>query len=559
MYAASEEIYPMRQHLIYAAYVRESDPSLENSATIESQKQAVREYCEKHGYELSEDLIYADALSSTKLPYRKRPQVMKALEDAGSLFHVLIVNEYGRLARKQTEQAVLIEFFKEKGVEVLSCTEQFDDSPSGNYLRSAYAFQSEVEALKIAERTYRGKVHRAKLGQRMLGMNKSYGYSWKDETKSACFINDTIFYVDPDGTEWSEHKVVVFVFDRLDEGWSLRKVRNYLFEKGVPTQSGKPVWARQTIHQIAANPSYTGKAAAFRWKAVEGKQYKVMRDEGDTIPLPEGTIPAIVPVEQFERIQKLFAQNKQDAARNSKWPEVGLMRAGFTKCGVCGKSTQMKHYAPNGYQVHAYECWDVGTDGKRCGVNLRIDSVDAEAWMMAVEHIRNPQLVINHANKIMQERKDQDDGPVIRKRIDEVRKKIANLVSLAEDATDKDELEDIRGRIAGKQKEKRELEKMLIDIDNEEEKRMKVDKAIADFIAWCVKVRPFIDDPDYIPTYCEMRRAIVILGIVATIYPAGSKKRFTLDLMPPSILEAIIVSQLSSRSCPASSTSSCTA
>ncbi len=95
MDAASEEIYPMRKHLIYAAYVRESDPSLENSATIESQKQAIREYCQKEGYELSEDLIYADALSSTKLPYRKRPQLMRALDDAGTLFHILIVNEYG--------------------------------------------------------------------------------------------------------------------------------------------------------------------------------------------------------------------------------------------------------------------------------------------------------------------------------------------------------------------------------------------------------------------------------------------------------------------------------
>jgi hypothetical protein len=41
-----------------------------------------------------------------------------------------------------------------------------------------------------------------------------------------------------------------------------------------------------------------------------------------------------------------------------------------------------------------------------------------------------------------------------------------------------------------------------------------------------------------------MRRAMVILGITATIYPAGSKDRFTLDLAPPSIMEVIILSQL---------------
>lgn len=534
----------MRKHLIFAAYVRESDPSLENSAAIESQKQAIRDYCAKMGYELSEDLIYADALSSTKLPYRKRPNVMRALDDAGTLFHVLLVNEYGRLSRKQTEQAVLIELFKDKGVEVISCIEQFDDSPIGHFLRSAYAFQSEIEAIKIAERTYRGKVHRAKLGQRMLGMNKPYGYNWKDDTKSVCVINDTIFYVDPDGAEWSEYKVVVFLFDRLDEGWSLRKVRNYLLEKGIPTKYGKPVWGRQTIRQIASNPAYIGKAAAFRWKTVEGKTYKVIREEEDTIPLPDGTIPAIVPVEQFERIQRLFAQNKQAAYRNSKWLETGLLRCGLAKCGLCGGNLTMKHPNPNGYQIHCYECWDVGTDGKRCRISLRIDSIDNEAWMMAVEHIRNPKLVIDRVNHIMQERKDLNEEKTIRRSLDEVKRKIKNLVLLAEGATDEDEVENIRGRLVVLQKNKRELEKLMVDLENEEEQRAMIDKAIVDFLGWCAKVRPFLDDPDYVPTYSEMRRALVILGITAIIYPAGSKERFTLDLARPSIMEVLIASTL---------------
>jgi hypothetical protein len=45
------------------------------------------------------------------------------------------------------------------------------------------------------------------------------------------------------------------------------------------------------------------------------------------------------------------------------------------------------------------------------------------------------------------------------------------------------------------QKEKRDLERMLVDIENEEEKHCKVQKVIDDFLCWCEKVRPFIDDP----------------------------------------------------------------
>ena len=530
----------MRKHLIVAAYVRESDPSLENSATIESQKQAIREYCQKEGYELSEDLIYADALSSTKLPYRKRPQLMKALDDAGKLFHILIVNEYGRLARKQTEQAVLIELLKEKDVEVLSCTEQFDDTPTGHFMRAAYAFNSEVEALKIAERTYRGKVHRAKLGQRLLGMGiPGYGYMWADETKSKYAINDTVFHIDQDGTEWSEYKVVIFIFDRLDEGWSTRKIQRYLLEKGIKTRYGKQAWGRQTIRQIAKCPNYTGKAVAFRWQKVEGKKGMVLRDEAETIPLPDGTIPAIISIDQFERVQKQFAINKQEAIRNSKYPEIGLLKYGLAKCGLCGHNCTMGHATPHGGTIHSYECYELAMNGVRCRVSCRIDPVDMEAWIMAVEHIRCPQLVIDRMHELFQQRNQRNDAKTIHAQLTESKKKIQNLVLLAEDATDRDELENIRGRIAVLQKKKRDLERMLIDLENEEEEHRKIDKAVSDFLLWCEKVRPFIDDPDYTPTYAEKRRAVVILGIAATIFPAGSDIRYTLDLKPPSIMEVL--------------------
>src|SRR5260221_1444776 len=545
MYAACEEIYPMRKHIIYAAYVRESDQSLEFSATMDSQKQAIRDFCAKNGWELSEDLIYTEALSSTKLSYRQRPKVLEALDAAKrGVFHVLLVNEYGRLARKQVEQAVLIEMFKEYGVQVISCTEQFDETPIGNFMRAAFAFQSEIEAAKIAQRTARGKRDRARLSKRWLGIGHAgYGYKWADETRSAYAINDVIFYVDPDGVEWSEYKVVVFIFDRLDEGWSLRRVRNYLLDKGIPTRRGKPVWQRQTIHQIARNPNYTGKAVAFRWQKVEGKKGMVLRDEADHIPLPDGTIPAIVSVEQFERVQKQFAQNKQESTRNSKWPETGLLKYGLAKCAFCYGTCILHHAGPHGYHVHAYECCDIGKNGKRCNVSLRIDSVDEEAWMMAVEHIRTPQLVLARINEIMAERKQDDDSRTIKRSLEEVKKKIKYPLSLPIDANDKDEIENIKGRIATHQKQKRDLERLLVDIENEEEKQCKITKAIDEFLVWCDKVRPFIDDPDYVPTYAEKRRAVVILGITGTIYPAGSKHRFTLDLAPPSIMEALIVSQ----------------
>jgi len=175
----------------------------------------------------------------------------------------------------------------------------------------------------------------------------------------------------------------------------------------------------------------------------------------------------------------------------------------------------------------------------RCRVSCRIDPVDEEAWRLAVEHIRNPHLVITRIHELLAENKERDDSTTIRKRLSEAKRKIQNLVLLAEDATDKDEIENIRGRIAVHQKEKRDLERMLVDIENEEEKHCKVQKVIDDFLCWCEKVRPFIDDPDYTPTYQDKRRAVVILGIQAVIYPAASETRYLLTLKPPKIMEVL--------------------
>ncbi len=161
---------------------------------------------------------------------------------------------------------------------------------------------------------------------------------------------------------------------------------------------------------------------------------------------------------------------------------------------------------------------------------------------MAKEHIRFPQLVIDRVNSILAQRKEMDDRRTIAKSLDTLKKKISNLLTLAEDAVDREELADIKGRISGLQRQKRDLERMLVDLDNEAEKRQKVDKAIADFLLWCEGIRPFIDDPTYTPTYSEKRRALVILGITGKLYPSENKQRFVLDLAPPSIMEALVAS-----------------
>src|SRR6266566_5328831 len=61
-------------------YVRESDPTLANSTTIESQAKAIREYGQRQGYLYDPQHEFMEAISAYKVPYMEREQLLSALE-----------------------------------------------------------------------------------------------------------------------------------------------------------------------------------------------------------------------------------------------------------------------------------------------------------------------------------------------------------------------------------------------------------------------------------------------------------------------------------------------
>src|SRR2546429_7236025 len=88
-----------------AMYVRESDVSLADSTTIESQAKACREYGQKQGYVFHiQSHEFKEAVSGYTVSYTERPALLKMLEAAKRHeFDVLIVSEIRALGRKQVE------------------------------------------------------------------------------------------------------------------------------------------------------------------------------------------------------------------------------------------------------------------------------------------------------------------------------------------------------------------------------------------------------------------------------------------------------------------------
>jgi hypothetical protein len=80
-------------------------------------------------------------------------------------------------------------------------------------------------------------------------------------------------------------------------------------------------------------------------------------------------------------------------------------------------------------------------------------------------------------------------------------RKINNLIKLAEDVADDNELTNMKGRMVELQKQKRELTILLNEVAEEQDLHEELERELFRFEAWAARVRPVLDDPDFTPSY----------------------------------------------------------
>jgi hypothetical protein len=85
------------------------------------------------------------------------------------------------------------------------------------------------------------------------------------------------------------------------------------------------------------------------------------------------------------------------------------------------------------------------------------------------------------------------------------------------------------------ERQKREAEALIYDIEEDDEERAEVEAEIVKFEKWVKKVQPLLTDPTYTPSYEEMRLAVRILGVNAKVYPTKGEWpfRYQIDIYDP--------------------------
>ena len=235
-----------------AIYARVSSQHQKDQQTISSQTAAVKEYASANGFEVPESWVFEDdGVSGASLD---RP-CLEQLRDLVAQVQVPTVLCYSpdRLARKYAYQALLLEEFARLGTDVRFVHGPKADTPEEELLVQLQGMIAEYERAQIAERSRRGKAHRARLGSVNVLSNAPYGYRYvrKSDQQPARYE-----IVEP------EARVVRKTFQRyVEESLSIAALARWLSDEAIATSQGKPKWDRSTVWGMLRNPAYCGRAA----------------------------------------------------------------------------------------------------------------------------------------------------------------------------------------------------------------------------------------------------------------------------------------------------------
>ena len=317
---------------IAAAYIRVStDDQIEYSP--ESQKKALIAYAKAHDMIIPEEYIFADegiSGRSTRRPAFQRMIGTAKLKPAP--FEVVLVWKFSRFARNREDSIVYKSMLRKQcGIEVVSVSEPVGEDKTSILIEALLEAMDEYYSINLAEEVVRGMSEKARRG----GTLGKLAYGYRSENGAAVIDEDTA-------------EVVRRIFRDFDSGVPVKRIAAELNECGILTSKGLK-WEGRTVEYILRNPFYIG---TTHWtpERVRGKHAETI--SGTTI-LTEGTHPAIIDRQLFDRCQERVAENKRTHIYKEH-PDHGKMFAlkGLVRCSACGAT--LVSGGSNGVQCHMY-------------------------------------------------------------------------------------------------------------------------------------------------------------------------------------------------------------
>ena len=382
-----------------AIYARVSSDRQKEENTIASQTTALKDFARSQGYEVMADLVFEDDGYSGATLIRPALERLRDLAAERQLETVLIYSP-DRLSRKYAYQVLLVEELARHGVEIVFVKGPQSETPEDQLLLQFQGMIAEYERAQIAERTRRGKKHRAKAGEVSVLSCAPYGYRYIPRTTGAPARFDII----PD-----EARVVQMIFEKCTrDGLTTSAISRHLSTLGVPTRNGAAGWHPQVIWSILRNPAYKGMACFGRTQMAPRQRITRPGRLKGNAPPRRSSYKSVPPAEWIEIpvaplvSEAIFLMADEQLKNNFRFSsrrtvEPGLVQ-GIASCKKCGyaysiRSTMVKNKRHRYYRCCGSESWRQ-PGGRVCDSRaIRQELLDRVVWAEVVRLLEDPALI----------------------------------------------------------------------------------------------------------------------------------------------------------------------
>jgi site-specific DNA recombinase len=413
-----------------AIYARVSSDRQKENHTIDSQLSALVQYAETHAYLVPPEWRFQDEGYSGATLLRPGLEALRDLAAAGQIEAALVYSP-DRLSRKYAYQVLLAEELARCGVELVFLKAPAGATPEDQLLVQFQGMIAEYERAQIAERSRRGKRHRAQQGSVNVLSGAPYGYRYVKKSDTAAAYYEI---VEP------EAAVVRMVYDVYTQHrLSINAIARMLNERQIPTRTETTRWERSTVWGLLRNPAYRGRACYGKTelrprqritRPLRQRNGLASRDsanhERPRQDWIEIAVPALVSEETFALAQEQLEQNKRHSPRRTIEP---TLLQGMLVCERCGYGLYRTSTQTSARRLYYYRC--IGSDAYRhlkgavCdNPPVRQDQLDSVVWNEVMRLLEDPGVIQQELNRRLVAAKNVDP---LKQREDQLRRDDARL------------------------------------------------------------------------------------------------------------------------------------
>ncbi|WP_284178083.1 recombinase family protein [Rhabdaerophilum sp. SD176] len=426
----------------------------EHDASIPSQRDACRQYCEAQGWTIVSE--YVDAGHSATTDDRPEFQAMvSAAKSSEHPFDIILVHSFSRFFRDETLFEITRRDLDKKGVRIVSVSQPLGDDEAADLSRKVInLFDGYFSAQNSAN--VRRTMRQNAIAGFWNGATPPLGYKVVDAEKRGQKVKKRV------ALEPTEAELVRLIYRLYREGdgtsgpLGVNGITRWLNDRGYRTRKGALFGVGPTHKILTARYYMTG-----QWPhGVDRSNTRLTRPADKPVDIP---VPKIIDEETFEAVQRTLAERnpKVTAPREVNGPSLLI---GLAKCGLCGASMTRTGTTRGKRRYSYYSCAGCHTKGKSActGQHIRTELLDTAVMKAIRDHVLNPvrleallQGLINRhrQNQANVDRRLQD----LKAAFEDARSKLSRLYKLVEDgdiAID----DELKTRIANAKAEKEKAE-----------------------------------------------------------------------------------------------------